>query len=248
MTVEKKSYILITDVDDTVMGNDPSLARLRDFLRVHDPLLGIIYASGRFASSIRADVEHNGLPEPLAIIGGVGSEMEEYRSGKPITAWQETLAENWSVEDVRKALAGEEGLTDQPAECQSPFKVSYFLHNADEQRLAELQQRVEQAGVRASMIYSSHRDLDFLPAHADKGKAARFIADYLGYDAEHVFVSGNSGNDIKLFEHGFQGIVVGNADRQLKEAVCDPVYIAEAGYADGVREGLKYWLRIRGEM
>jgi len=93
------------------------------------------------------------------------------------------------------------------------------------------------------MIYSSRRDLDIVPAGANKGTAAAFLAStWWGIPQSRVLVSGDSGNDRDLFGQGFLGIVVSNAHRELKELNGPTVYHARQPYAGGVLEGWRYWI------
>jgi hydroxymethylpyrimidine pyrophosphatase-like HAD family hydrolase len=92
-------------------------------------------------------------------------------------------------------------------------------------------------------VYSSNRDLDVLPAGVDKGSAAAFLASHFGFQPRQVVVAGDTGNDASMFTHGFRGIVVGNAQAELKSLCSPDVYKSDGSYADGVLEGLEYWLR-----
>jgi hydroxymethylpyrimidine pyrophosphatase-like HAD family hydrolase len=65
----------------------------------------------------------------------------------------------------------------------------------------------------------------------------------LGFERDHVLVAGNSGNDAKLFEHDFHGIIVSNAHEELKRYADQPrIYLSPHARADGVRDGLRYWI------
>jgi mannosylfructose-6-phosphate phosphatase len=234
----------VSDLDDTLLGDDPALERFRAFFEEYQPWLDVVYASGRFCESIDQDVCKTALPRPLATIGGVGSEMWLYPNRQPLQAWWEKISSDWSAEKVRDVLKGEAGLQIQPEKFQSFYKVSYYLEQATEDRLRELDSALREAGIRSSHIYSSQRDLDFLPENVDKGKAASFLIDYLKRQRETVLAAGNSGNDATLFEHGFAGIIVANAHEDLKKIKDEPrVYLAATPHADGVREGIQYWMK-----
>ncbi|HLU48981.1 MAG TPA: HAD family hydrolase [Planctomycetota bacterium] len=238
-------YLLITDVDDTVLGDDPALERFTKFFDAVRDRLGIVYASGRFARSVEVSIRAHRMPEPLAVIGGVGTELLRYPTFDAINDWPARIARAWDADVVRQIFARERDLEPQPPECQSDYKVSYFLRDASDARLEDLRERLRAAGLETALIYSSARDLDVLPAGVDKGAAAAFLASEWSYAPEHVCVSGNSGNDAALFEHGFRGIVVANAHEELKAVARDHrAFIAPAPFADGVREGLRHWLEI----
>ena len=238
-------YLLISDLDDTLLGDDQALRRFHDFYQAECvDMLGLIYASGRFADSIRNDVLTTDLPEPLYIIGGVGSEIRRFEDDSGVAEWEEQISENWSAETVRETLADMDTIKLQPEENQSPFKVSYLYPNATPDHLDEIRERLSAAGLNINLIYSSRRDLDVLPGGVDKGTAAEFIAHHLGVLNGQVLTSGNSGNDITLMEHEFHGIVVANAHDDLRECADGNhrIHQSTREYADGVRDGVRYWL------
>lgn len=235
-------FLLISDIDDTLLGDDEALERFHKFIASSELCLDIAYASGRFFESIIEDIKTTLLPEPIAIIGGVGSEIYSYPEGKPDQAWVEQNSQNFSAAIVRNVLAQQPDLELQPEEFQSGFKVSYFLHDALPDRLEQICRSLHDAQIQADYVYSSNRDLDILPRGVDKGTAAAFLAKSLGYAKDHVLVAGNSGNDSKLFEHGFRGIIVANAHDELKQYSVGPrAYLSQYERADGVRDGVEHW-------
>jgi sucrose-6F-phosphate phosphohydrolase len=244
-----KPYALISDVDDTLLGNDDALL---EFVRYHRRRAGefaLVYASGRMVESLERTIKATHLPQPEAIIAGVGSEIRRFPGLDPIPGWRERVPEGWSAGRVRRILAGEPDLTDQPDDVQSSYKVSYFLEDATPERLHALTERLRNEGIEADAIYSSRRDLDFLPGGLNKGTAAAHLTRYWQVPPDRVMVAGNSGNDADLFQQGFLGIVVGNADQELKRLAGPRVYLARERHARGVLAGVKHWSnRFRGDL
>jgi sucrose-6F-phosphate phosphohydrolase len=240
----KYDLILISDLDDTLLGDDDALARFAEFVHDCPKTIGFVYASGRFCKSFEQDIANTPLPEPIAMIGGVGSEIRSYPGNLVNQHWIERISKNWSAQQVRAILKNEPGLELQPEENQSDFKVSYYFRDASGRQIDELKSRLNLAGIETSVIYSSNRDLDFLPGDVNKGTAASFLVEDLGLDRQRIVVAGNSGNDARMFEHGFYGIVVDNARDDLKQFASDNrVHLSRFAYADGVRDGLQHWLR-----
>jgi hydroxymethylpyrimidine pyrophosphatase-like HAD family hydrolase len=101
---------------------------------------------------------------------------------------------------------------------------------------------LEAVGQEVSLIYSSNRDLDILPAATNKGTAATYLARHWGIDRDNVIVAGDSGNDLEMFSAGFRGIVVANAQPELRSLHAGCVYHAQGEFAAGVLEGLRHWL------
>jgi hydroxymethylpyrimidine pyrophosphatase-like HAD family hydrolase len=55
-------------------------------------------------------------------------------------------------------------------------------------------------------------------------------------------VAGDTGNDASMFVDGFRGIVVGNAQPELKALRSPQVYHSHYPHAAGVLGGIEYWL------
>ncbi|WP_162006782.1 HAD family hydrolase [Roseimaritima sediminicola] len=238
-------YLLVSDLDDTFLGDRRALERFADFYEPIRERLDIVYASGRFYESIRRDIDTTPLPEPVAVIGGVGSEIRQYPSGRLDQAWIDRIATNWSAKKVQSVLANESQLELQPADSQSDYKVSYFFRDAKPTQLDRLKAKLFDHGLDVSVVYSSSRDLDFLPEGVNKGTAAAFLARQFGFDGDHTMVAGNSGNDSKLFDHDFRGVIVANAHDELKAYAGDArVYLSSQERADGVRDGVAHWMKL----
>jgi sucrose-6F-phosphate phosphohydrolase len=236
-------HLLVSDLDDTLLGKPEALTRFRDFCDENPDLLGVVYASGRSCDSIQESIDTTRLPEPLATIGGVGSEIRLCPGREPWRQWWDRISDHWSDREVRRLLAGMPDLKLQPEAAQSAYKVSYHYPDAEPADLRRIENHLKDAGQKISLIYSSGRDLDVLPHEANKGSAASFLIRHLGYGPEAVFTSGNSRNDAHLMGYGFAGIIVGNAHDDLKVlGDRDRVYVAEDTYADGVLEGIRHWL------
>lgn len=235
-------YLLVSDVDDTLLGDDDALHLFSRWVQENRGQLQLAYASGRFVDSVRQSIDGTDLPEPDAVIGGVGSQIVSYPGGRLLDAWQTRIGNHWNAQAVRCLLAAEEDLQLQPEEFQSAYKVSFFLHEATQRRLEDITALLRREGIHADIVYSSQRDLDVMPENVNKGTAARFLAEHWEFPPTQVLVSGNSANDSALFQHGYRGIVVGNAHEELKALGGQNVYVAEQGFAAGVMEGLQHWI------
>ncbi len=55
---------------------------------------------------------------------------------------------------------------------------------------------------------------------------------------------GDSGNDLSMFARGFRGVVVGNAQQELKSMTHPDIYHSDRSFAAGVMEGLEHWLNL----
>ncbi|MEX0937175.1 MAG: HAD-IIB family hydrolase [Pirellulales bacterium] len=239
-----ESYLLVSDVDDTLLGDDAALERFAEWYDENASRVKLVYASGRFVDSLLDSLRATNLPPPEAFVGGVGTEIIQHPTGDMFCGWLDRLEDDWDPEKVRQIMAREPGAEYQPIELQSHYKVSYFLHSASREQLDEISQKLANGGIRADLIYSSDRDLDVVPANVNKGTAAAFLAKRWEYSPDNVIVSGNSANDADLFKQGFLGVVVANAHDELKTLAGPRVYVAGQPRAAGVLEGVEHWMRV----
>lgn len=244
----ERTVLLVSDVDDTLIGDEAALTRLAEWMAPRRAWLRLAYASGRFFESLVESIATTPLPAPDAMIGGVGSEIRAFPQGTTITHAGPNPPPKWDPGRIHRALAEVKDLTLQPAEFQSERKISFYLHQASEDTLADVARRLQSAGFAADMIYSSRRDLDILPRGVHKGSAARALAAAWGFAPDTVLVAGDSGNDLTMFQMGFRGIVVANAHPELRSLRGPRVFQASASFAAGVLEGLEHWLAQDGRV
>jgi len=233
--------LLVCDLDGTLLGDDRALDEFATWYsraRVH---VRLAYASGRFIQSVRDSINDSHLPEPDAIIGGVGTQIYDVRAARRMPMWPPSTFE-WNPYDVQAVCASYAELIPQPEYFLSYHKVSYYGFDLDQRFFDDLVLQMAAAGQRVTIVYSSNRDLDILPADANKGSATAYLAHRCKIDPQRVIVAGDSGNDLAMFRAGFRGIVVGNARPELRSLEAPNVYQSTAEYAEGVLEGLGYWL------
>ena len=235
----QKKYMLVSDIDGTLLGDDAALGRFADWYQEHQRHLRLVYNSGRFVDSIQELVRATDLPKPDAMIGGVGTQIRVSENGQ-LKEWPETSGA-WDPVKVRVAVLRLAGIQPQPPEAQTDFKVSFYAEDLDTARLVELQRDLMALGLSVEVIYSSNRDLDILPGGVNKGSASKHLAAHWDIPPNHVAVAGDTGNDESMFLQGFRGIVVGNAQEELKTLDSPDVYHAPRAFADGVVDGLTHW-------
>lgn len=233
----KPEYLLVTDLDGTLLGNDEALQAFRLRRESLPVRMRLVYASGRLLEDVRALIAELGLCVPDAIIGGVGTQIE---CTDGMTAeWCRPLSLTWGANRICAMLAD---LELQPAEYQTEHKVSFYLHNALPSDLAALAERLVFAGIEADLIYSSQRDLDIVPRGINKGTAARFVAERWQIPDDRVIVCGDSGNDLSLFQSQFRGVIVANCLPELRQLDGVNLFFATEKHAAGVLQGIDHWL------
>ena len=246
-------FLLVTDLDNTLVGDDEALAELNRKLSQHRQENGtkIVYATGRSPMLYRQLQTEKQLLEPDALIAAVGTEIYPKGSDTPDPAWVERLSQGWDRDTVVATTAHFADLVAQPESEQRPFKVSFFLTaEMAANVLPQLESLLQERGLDIKLIYSTGQDLDILPRLGNKGLAMQFLRQQWGIEPEQTVVCGDSGNDVALFSVGEErGIIVGNASSELLKwhnaNPADYRYLAKASCAGGILEGLNHFGFLR---
>ncbi|MFM2062414.1 MAG: hypothetical protein RLZZ507_2084 [Cyanobacteriota bacterium] len=241
-------FLFVTDLDNTLVGDDQALGELSDRLQQHRQQHGtkIVYSTGRSPIFYRELQQAKNLFSPDALVLSVGTEIYLDGSDTPDPEWSEILSPGWQRETILAITQKFPELVLQPESEQRPFKVSFFLKAEFSGILPKLEAELQKSQLNIKLIYSSGIDLDILPHTSDKGQAMQFLRQKWEFAAEQTVVCGDSGNDIALFAVGNErGIIVGNARPELlqwhNQNPADYRYLAQNFCAAGIIEGLKYF-------
>lgn len=222
-------WLLVSDIDDTLTGDDAALSRLAEaVIRNRDRLCFAVNSSrpsGSVAETLRDDFPPNLVPD--AIITALGTEITV--GGKRLPPH----FSDWPGNDVFEALAVL-GHRPHAAKFQTAYKVSFAVPPD-----AQPEARQALAPFECQIIASGSDDFDVIPPGAGKGAATVFLAGELGYDLELVVAAGDSGNDVAMMKAVPNRIVVGNARSELVAALPPGTFFHARGHhAAGVLEGL----------
>jgi sucrose-6-phosphatase len=243
-------FLFVTDLDNTLVGDDQALKELNLHLRNSAVAHGtkIVYITGRSLTLYQELATEKHLLEPDALVTAVGTEIYYKASnGVPDPTWSEQLSPEWDRDLVAATAAHFADLLPQPDSEQRPFKVSYFLtEDAAIEVLPRLEILLQERGLNIRLVYSSGKDLDILPKGGNKGLAMQFLRQKWEFDESQTVACGDSGNDIALFSVGYElGIIVGNAQPELLQWYqINPSryrYLAKSHCAAGILEGLYYF-------
>ncbi|WP_185985490.1 HAD-IIB family hydrolase [Aureimonas mangrovi] len=236
--------LLISDIDNTLVGCLEGIRIFGDWRRKQDDLaFGV--ATGRSFHSAMAILEQENAPRPQVMITSVGSEVYHLdRSGVTYTAddrWRAIVARAWERDRAQDALEGLSCIRPQAPLEQRAFKLSYFSDGRpDTVRL--VRERLERAGVRASVIHSHGRYLDILPLRASKGTAVDHVRRHYGLAESAVYVAGDSGNDIEMLRTIPQAIIVANHSDGLPNLPdLKHSYVSRRTHAEGIIEGVRHF-------
>lgn len=233
-----------TDLDGTLLGDPGAATRFSAAWAGIDPRRRplLVYNTGRSVHDTRALVLARQLPEPEFIIGGVGTELHDglYNAGADFSS---RFSEGWDLAKIEQIVGSLPGVRRQPGEFLHRYKSSWTWSRARREQIDALKQRLKDAGLRTTIVYSCLHFLDVLPASADKGNALQWLCNRLGIPTEAVLVAGDTANDTSMFLlPGVRGIVVENALPELTAALpAESVFVAPQPMADGVIAGLCHY-------
>lgn len=235
--------LLVIDVDGALIGGSLTERQaLQKALHAVRNTLILVYVTGRGMAELLQISAENELLEPDYIVASVGVEIFRMPGEHPLETWTHYVQAGFDRDGIIAFLAEHVPQVElQPDEYQSPLKVSCYASQMAPEALDALQQALLEAGFSMKLIYSHGAYLDIIPERAGMGAAVKFLVDSLVLYPNQVFVCGDSGNDIDLFQYGFRGIVVGNASRELVKAVELRAYFSHQTHAAGVLEGLQHY-------
>lgn len=234
--------MLVSDIDNTLIGDKAALMKLLRVLRGSSRELGFGIATGRTLESTLRILKQWRVPMPDVLITAVGSEIYYGRDLSPDIGWRNHIRHLWRRDAVEQVLSAIPGLVLQPAENQREFKLSYNVDPAVMPPLRELHALLRGLRLHAKLIYSHQAHLDVLPVRASKGQAVRYLAYKWGLPLRAFLVAGDSGNDEEMLLGDTLGVVVANHSPELAELRgLEQIYFARASHAAGILEGMAHY-------
>ncbi len=234
--------ILITDVDNTLTGDDEAVARLLKVLEQAGSFSGFGIATGRSKVSALEKLEELGTPPPDILITSNGASI---RYGSHLTedkAWKRHIDYRWEPDAIRAVMDEIPGVYMQDVTEQHRFKISYTIDLKKAPTVARIRRLLREAGLRVNLTCSFRMYLDLMPIRASCGLAIRYLAFKWGIPFEHLLVAGDSGNDEDMLRGETLGVVVGNHSPELKKLRGRPrIYFAEGCHANGILEGIAHY-------
>ena len=239
--------ILATDLDGTFLHPDKPHegSPLYRMVHEHREHIALIFVTGRGYESILTLLDDPAIPVPDYIIADVGATVLR-RQGDgfaPILPLQDAIAAGWpGREQILTEARQIDGLHFQ--EVPQEYRCSFvYEHDTAKQHAQALAQ-----SLGLDHLVSAGRYFDFLPRGVSKGNSLMQLLAIEGLPTEKVLTAGDTLNDLSLMRTGLRGVVVGNAEKGLKEAVladrqngnAPPVYLARAAGPLGILEAIRH--------
>lgn len=233
-----RSFLIATDLDGTFLGGDThSKEKLYAALQNTDDVC-LVFVTGRGLDSVLPLFDMAHMPRPDYIICDVGATIVHGTSLEPVTPIQEEIEGAWPGADtVRAAFEPLKGLRYQevPQQRRSSY---YFDQNADMKHIAGIAEQLQ-----VDIIVSHGKYVDVLPAGTNKGSTLKKLVTLLDHPREAILVAGDTLNDLSLFETGFKGVVVGDAEEGLLHFTkkMDHIYHADAPGTGGILQAIEHF-------
>ena len=269
----KQKYLICTDLDRTLLpnGKEPSSPQALPIFQtfVQHPEVVLAYVSGRSEQLLQKAITDFDIPMPDYAIGDVGTTIyEPANNWRSWDDWTEEIAKDWREkgwQDLRELFSDMGSLRLQESAKQNSYKLSYYteVDTILAEVKTEMSRRLENIGVRASIIWSIDEEgkvglLDILPKRATKVHAIHFLMEKGGYLPERTVFAGDSGNDLPVLTSGLNAVLVKNGHDDVRREALEimaaqnmgsHLYLAKGdflgmngNYCAGVLEGIAHFL------
>ncbi|MFH7320665.1 HAD-IIB family hydrolase [Desulfurivibrio sp. D14AmB] len=233
--------LLITDIDNTLVGDEPAMRELLELLDQHRQKVAWGLATGRSLEATRLLLTEHDIPAPDIIIAAVGTEIYYGPDFGGDNGWQQHLSHQWKPAAIRKALASLSFLDPQEGESQHPFKISYFMAD-DREQLARVHFALQKRKLHYTLEFSHGQFLDILPYRASKSKALRYLSYKWNIPLPGIMICGDSGTDAQMLRGDTCGVVVGNYSKELESLRGQrKMYFSKKEYAAGILDGIRHY-------
>ena len=235
------NYLMITDIDNTLIGENDSMVHLLNLLEQYRESIAWGVATGRSLElTLEAMTEYD-IPVPDILICSVGTEIYYGPDLRMDKGWQQHITHKWKPEKIKSTLQALDFLTSQEAEGQRAHKISYYMEDSRDY-LDEVHRRLDEQKLSCQVIYSHGQFLDILPKRASKGKAINYLKYKYEFPSSKVMVAGDSGNDEDMIQGTNNGLVVGNHSEELEKLRGNlRVFFSRKKYAAGIIDGMGHY-------
>ena len=234
---------IVSSMDQNLLGDLESLKELLNVLAKKRKNISFCIATGRrLDSALRVLRQHN-IPQPDALITSMGTEIYYSPELTRDVAWTNHINYLWNRQRVVSLLTELSGLTLQPKEQQSAYKISYFYDPNVAPSVDEIKKILLQNEQTVHVIFSFGQFLDIVPVRASKGYALRWFAQQQDIPLNRILTAGGSGGDEDMMLGNTLSVVVANrhTEELSKFSEVEPIYFSEKQFAAGILDGLNHY-------
>lgn len=244
--LSKAELVIVSDIDGTLFdkNNTEGLKELKEWISSNKEKIIFGVASGRNKQLTLEGLNNHGIYNTDVLICSAGSEIYYTDKLIPDYGYENYIDHQWKRTELQKALQKFKGIRLQEPEAQWPFKLSYYVNDSfDAGDIEQLYKFLNHHNLRAKVLLTENRYLDFLPFRSGKGNAVRYLSNKWKLPLENFITAGNSGNDIDMLKGRSRGIVVANYSPEMEVLKNNKdIYFAEKPLAKGVLEGINYYV------
>ena len=228
--------LLATDLDGTFLGGKS--ADKQQLYRVirENPSIRLVFVTGRGLETVIPLLNDPVIPNPDYIICDVGATIVNGRTLEPVQPIQAEIENRWPGSLlVGNSLKDISGLRRQ--EVPMTRRSSYFFDaETDMDQLHETAK-----GLNCDVLVSAGKYVDVLPPGVNKGYTLKQLVNLLKISGDQILVAGDTLNDLSLYQTGFKGVVVGEAEPALIRATASQslIYQAKRPGCGGILESFK---------
>lgn len=234
--------LLATDLDGTFLaGKSAYKQQLYRLMRERQDVT-LVFVTGRGLETVIPLLNDPVIPNPHYIICDVGATIVNGLTLEPIQPLQAAIEDKWPGHlDIYNKLKHISGL--QWQEVPQMRRCSFYYNELTD--LDEVNRISQSMG--CDVLVSADKYLDILPPGVNKGSSLQQLVSLLKLPAKQILVAGDTLNDLSLYNAGYKGVVVGDAEEKLIEATSDMlhVYQAEKTGCGGILESLEHFHEFR---
>lgn len=238
-----RNRALFTAIDNTLLGDNEALEQFAKVVRTHRRQFLFGIATGRRLDSVLTILKRYNIPTPDVLITSLGTEIYYTSELFADIAWSHHIDHSWTPQVLRRVLESLPGLSPQPKNEQSRFKVSYYYDAELAPSLEDINAFLRQQELSVNATLSFGQYLDIVPARASKGQALRYVANQYNIPLERTLVTGGSGGDADMLRGNTLGVVVSNRHQEELSNLSEneQVYFANGAHAWGILEAIRHY-------
>lgn len=234
--------LLATDLDGTFLAGKSAYKQMLYRMIRQRPDVILVFVTGRGLETVISLLNDPVIPNPHYIICDVGATIVNGLTLEPIQPLQSAIEEKWPGHlDIYNKLKNVKGL--QWQEVPQMRRCSFF-YNED----TDLEQvSIISKSLGCDMLLSAEKYVDILPPGVNKGYSLQQLVKLLKIQSDGILVAGDTLNDLSLFNTGYKGVVVGQAETKLLDATRDMphVYQAAKSGCGGILESFTHYYEFR---